>query len=79
MQERGVRRMAGPSSIAISDRDRRDRHRAGVRLQKWKPLPQVETTDDILKAYPQFLVVAQRAWFLDLNATRQFTAEKLAK
>jgi hypothetical protein len=48
-------------------------------LQTWKPLPQVETTDDILKAYPQFLVVAQRAWFLNLKTTHRVTAEKLAE
>lgn len=48
-------------------------------LQTWKPLPQVETTDDILKAHPQFLAIEQRAWFLNLEATHQVTAEKLAE
>jgi len=48
-------------------------------LQTWKPLPQVETTLDILRAYPQFLVIEQRAWFLNLQATHHVTAEKLAE
>jgi hypothetical protein len=48
-------------------------------LQTWKPLPQVQTTDDILKTYPQFLVVEQRAWFLNLKTTHDVTAEKLAE
>ena len=48
-------------------------------LQTWKPLPQVETTDDILHAYPQFLVVEQRAWFLNLKTTHEVTAEKLTE
>lgn len=48
-------------------------------LQTWKPLPQVESTDDILGKYPQFLVVEQRAWFLNLRTTHQVTAEKLAE
>jgi hypothetical protein len=48
-------------------------------LQTWKPLPQVETTDDILRKYPQFLVIEQRAWFLNLKSTHQVTAEKLAE
>ena len=48
-------------------------------LQRWKPLPQVEATSDILKAYPQFLVIEQRAWFLNLTTTHQVTAEKLAE
>ena len=48
-------------------------------LQTWKPLPQVETTDDILKTYPQFLVIEQRAWFLNLKTTHRLDAEKLAE
>jgi hypothetical protein len=48
-------------------------------LQTWKPEPQVVTTDDILKTYPQFLVIEQRAWFLNLRTTHQVTAEKLAE
>ncbi len=48
-------------------------------LQTWKPEPQVVTTDDILKTYPQFLVIEQRAWFLNLQATHRVTAEKLAE
>jgi hypothetical protein len=48
-------------------------------LQAWKPEPRVVTTDDILKAYPQFLVIEQRAWFLNLQATHHVTAEKLAE
>ena len=49
------------------------------RLQAWKPEPRVVTTDDILKTYPQFLVIEQRAWFLNLQATHRVTAEKLAE
>ncbi|HEU0147775.1 MAG TPA: hypothetical protein VFR21_12975 [Bradyrhizobium sp.] len=50
-------------------------------LQKWEPMPQVETTDAIVSKYPQFLVVEQpyRAWFSNLVTTRQVTAEKLAE
>src|SRR3569833_1173228 len=50
-------------------------------LQEWKPMPQVETTDEIVRKYPQFLVVEQpyRAWFSNIVATRQVTAEKLAE
>jgi hypothetical protein len=48
-------------------------------LQTWKPEPQVVTTDDILKTYPQFLAIEQRAWFLNLTATYRVTAEKLAE
>jgi hypothetical protein len=48
-------------------------------LQTWKPLPQVEDTADILKTYPQFLVIEQRAWFLNLKTTHQVVAEKLAE
>jgi hypothetical protein len=50
-------------------------------LQNWKPMPQVQTTDEIVSKYPQFLVVEQpyRAWFSNLVATRQVTAEKLAE
>ena len=49
-------------------------------LQRWEPMPQVESTDDIVRKYPQFLVVEQpyRAWFHNLVETRQVTAEKLA-
>jgi hypothetical protein len=48
-------------------------------LQTWKPEPRVVTTGDILKTYPQFLVIEQRAWFLNLKDTHQVTAEKLAE
>ena len=48
-------------------------------LRTWKPEPRVVTTDDVLKTYPQFLVIEQRAWFLNLEATHQVTAEKLAE
>ncbi len=49
------------------------------RLQTWKPEPRVVTTDDILRVYPRFLVLEQRAWFLNLRTTHQVTAEKLAE
>jgi hypothetical protein len=50
-------------------------------LQNWEPMPQVESTDDIIRKYPQFLVLEQpyRAWFHNLGQTRQVTAEKLAE
>jgi hypothetical protein len=48
-------------------------------LQTWQPEPQVVTTDDILKTYPQFLVIDQRAWFLNLQTTHHVIAEKLAE
>jgi hypothetical protein len=48
-------------------------------LQTWKPEPRVVTTDEILKTYPQFLVIEQRAWFLNLQTTHHVTAEKLAE
>jgi hypothetical protein len=50
-------------------------------LQTWEPMLQVESTDDIVRKYPQFLVVEQpyRAWFHNLVETRQVTAEKLAE
>jgi hypothetical protein len=50
-------------------------------LQTWRPLRQIETTDEILRAYPRFLVIEQpyRAWFLNLITTHQVTAEKMAE
>lgn len=48
-------------------------------LQTWEPEPRVMTTDEIVRTYPQFLVIAQRAWFFNLRTTRQVTAEKLAE
>jgi len=48
-------------------------------LQRWKPEPQVVTTEEILRTYPQFLVIEQRAWFLNLQTTHRVTAEKLAE
>lgn len=51
------------------------------RLQQWRPMRQIETTEDILRAYPRFLVIEQpfRAWFHNLITTRQVAAEKLAE
>jgi hypothetical protein len=50
-------------------------------LQTWGPMPSVMSTDDIVRSYPQFLVVEQpgRAWFHNLRATRNVVAEKLAE
>lgn len=50
-------------------------------LQTWQPMRQVESTDDIVRKYPQFLVIEQpyRAWFHNLLETRQVTAAKLAE
>ena len=39
----------------------------------------VVTTEDIVKTYPQFLVIEQRAWFFNLQETHHVTAEKLAE
>lgn len=49
-------------------------------LQSWKPMPSIVSTEDIVRNYPQFLVIEQpgRAWFHNLVATRKVTAEKLA-
>jgi hypothetical protein len=50
-------------------------------LQTWQPLSQVMSTDDVVRAYPQFLVIetTPRAWFENLRATRKVEAEKLAQ
>ncbi len=50
-------------------------------LQTWLPLPQVTTTDDMLRDHQQFLVIETptRAWFEHLRATRAVEAEKLAQ
>ena len=50
-------------------------------LQTWKPMPQVQSTDDILRDNPQFLVVdiPLRSWFRNLRATHDIVAEKLAE
>jgi len=50
-------------------------------LQRWQPMPQVMTTDDILRDNRQFLVIETpaRAWFDHLSATRIVEAEKLAQ
>jgi hypothetical protein len=50
-------------------------------LQVWKPMPQVEFTDDILRKYPQFLVIdiPVRSWFRNLMATHKVVAERLTE
>ncbi|MCA6116220.1 hypothetical protein J6524_15140 [Bradyrhizobium sp. WSM 1738] len=50
-------------------------------LQKWKPMPQVQSTDEILRDNPQFLVVdiTLRSWFRNLRATHDVLAEKIAE
>jgi hypothetical protein len=50
-------------------------------LRMWKPMPEVQSTDDILRDYPQFLVIdmSLRSWFRNLRATRDVVAEKLAE
>jgi hypothetical protein len=50
-------------------------------LQSWAPMPSVISTDDIVRNFPQFLVIEQpeRAWFHNLRTTRNVAAEKLAE
>jgi hypothetical protein len=49
-------------------------------LQAWAPMPSVMSTADIVRNFPQFLVIEQpgRAWFRNLLATKGVIAEKLA-
>jgi hypothetical protein len=50
-------------------------------LQTWVPMPSVMSTEDLVRTYPEFLVIEQsgRAWFHNLKATRHVAAEKLAE
>ena len=50
-------------------------------LQTWAPMPSVMSTEDIIRNFPQFLVIEQsgRAWFHNLRATREVASEKLAE
>ena len=50
-------------------------------LQTWGPMPSIMSTEDIVRSFPQFLVLEQpgRAWFHNLRATREVVAEKLAE
>jgi hypothetical protein len=51
------------------------------RLKAWANNASIMSTDDILKAYPQFLAIelSGRAWFHNLRNTRDVTAEKLTE
>lgn len=51
------------------------------RLRTWLPMPQAMTTEDIIEAYPQFLVLeaSSRPWFDHLRQTRNVEATKLAE
>jgi hypothetical protein len=50
------------------------------RLKAWLPLPSIVSTDDIVRDYPEFLVIeSDRAWFDNLRLTRDVSAEKLAE
>jgi hypothetical protein len=50
-------------------------------LQTWAPMPSIMSTEDIVRDFPQFLVIEQsgRAWFHNLRTTRDVVAEKLAE
>ncbi len=50
-------------------------------LKSWAAIDQITWTDDIVRSYPQFLVIEQsgRAWFHNLLLTRDVTAQKLAE
>jgi hypothetical protein len=50
-------------------------------LQSWAPMPSIMSTEELVRTYPQFLVIEQsgRAWFQNLKATRNVVAEKLAE
>ena len=50
-------------------------------LQTWTPMPSVMSTEELVRTYPEFLVIEQsgRAWFRNLKATRDVVAEKLAE
>jgi hypothetical protein len=50
-------------------------------LQAWAPMPSVMSTEELVRTYPEFLVIEQsgRAWFRNLKSTRDVVAEKLAE
>lgn len=52
-----------------------------TRLKAWMNMASIMSTNDIIKAYPQFLAIemSDRAWFHNLQATRDVTAEKLTE
>ncbi|MDB5616950.1 hypothetical protein [Tardiphaga sp.] len=50
------------------------------RIARWAGVTAIMTTEDIVKTYPQFLVIESgRAWFHNLRQTRDVTTEKLAE
>jgi hypothetical protein len=50
------------------------------RLKAWLPMPSIVSTEDIVRDYPEFLVIeSDRAWFDNLRQTRDVSAEKLAE
>jgi hypothetical protein len=50
-------------------------------LRTWGPMPDIMSTEEIVRDYPQFLAIEQsgRAWLYNLRATRDVAAEKLAE
>jgi hypothetical protein len=50
-------------------------------LHTWAPMPSIMSTADIVRDFPQFLVIEQsgRAWFHNLRTTRDIVAEKLSE
>jgi len=48
-------------------------------VKRWARWDSIKSTEDILRQHPQFLVIEEsgRAWFHNLKATRDVTAEKL--
>jgi hypothetical protein len=51
------------------------------RYKRWAGIPEILTTEEFIRAYPEFLVVSEnnRAWFRNLEDARRVTAEKLAE
>jgi Dolichyl-phosphate-mannose-protein mannosyltransferase len=52
-----------------------------TRLKSWANMASIMSTEDIIKAYPQFLAIelSGRAWFYNLRNTRDVQAEKLTE
>jgi hypothetical protein len=51
------------------------------RFKRFFGMPNILSTEDIIREYPQFLVVSEsnRAWFHNLSNVRRVTADKLAE
>jgi hypothetical protein len=51
------------------------------RYRRWAAVPEILTTEEIIRAHPEFLVIneSNRSWFRNLGDARRVTAEKLAE